>query len=85
MVAVVVPLNGAMAGMFVQLTPLNTCHWYVSGPVPLAATVKVAVPPAHTVLLVGCVVTAGAVFTVIVVVPDVTEGLQVPLTTARYT
>jgi hypothetical protein len=36
------------------------CHWYVSGAVPLAVTLNVAVWPAATVLLAGCDVIAGA-------------------------
>jgi hypothetical protein len=36
-------------------------HWYVSGAVPLAATVNVAVCPAATVTDAGWVVMAGAV------------------------
>ena len=51
--------------------------------VPLAAAVNVAVAPATTVVLAGCVVTAGAEFTVsvaAVVVPEPTEFVN----TARY-
>ena len=40
-------------------TPFR-CHWYESGGVPLAATVKVADPPAETVRLDGWVVMLGA-------------------------
>ena len=36
------------------------CHWYASGAVPLATTVKVAVWPAVTVCAEGCVVIVGA-------------------------
>jgi hypothetical protein len=36
------------------------CHWYVSGAVPLATTLNVAVCPAVTVWFTGCVVIAGA-------------------------
>ena len=35
-------------------------HWYVIGDVPVAATLNVAVWPAVTVSLAGCVVIAGA-------------------------
>ncbi len=49
--------------------PLN--HWYVSGPVPLATTLKVAVCPALTVWFAGSVVISGAVFTVRVAGPPV--------------
>src|SRR5205814_7827104 len=51
-------------GMSVKPEPLSTCHCTVGAGVPLAAAVKVAVPPAQTVWLVGCVVTAGATLTV---------------------
>src|SRR5438094_667167 len=47
------------------------CHWSLSGAVPAATTVNVAVCPAVTVWLTGCVVIVGATaaaFTVSVVV-----------------
>ena len=58
-------------------------HCTVEVGVPLAAAVKVAVAPATTVVLAGCVVTAGAEFTVsvaAVVVAVPTEFVN----TARY-
>ena len=48
-------------------------HWYVGAGAPLAAAVKVADVPAVTVKLVGCVVIAGATFTVSVAAVDVAE------------
>ena len=47
-------------------------HWNVGAGEPLAAAVKVADVPAVTVRLVGCVVIAGATFTVSVAAVDVT-------------
>jgi hypothetical protein len=55
-------------------------HWYVR-PEPVATTLNVTLLPAHIVWLTGCVVIAGAVFTVKLTVLDVTAGGQVPLTT----
>jgi hypothetical protein len=49
--------------------------------VPVAVTLKLAVVPAHTVCAVGCVVIAGAVFTVNATRVEVADGLHVPLTT----
>jgi len=37
------------------------CHWYVSGAVPVAVTLKVAVCPAVTVIEAGGTVMAGGV------------------------
>ena len=37
------------------------CHWYFSGAVPVAATLKVTVCPAKATRLVGCFVIWGAV------------------------
>jgi hypothetical protein len=48
-------------------------HWNVGAGVPLAAAVKDAEVPAVTVRLVGCVVIAGATFTVSVAAVDVAE------------
>ena len=42
-----------------MLTPLR-CHWYDSGAVPEAETLKVTGEPALTVWLAGCVVIVGA-------------------------
>ena len=51
--------------MFVHVVPLVlTCHLTVGVGEPLAAAMKLAVAPEVTVLLVGCVVTAGTVCTV---------------------
>jgi hypothetical protein len=36
------------------------CHWYLSGAVPAATTVNVAVCPVVTVWFTGCVVIVGA-------------------------
>ena len=49
-------------------------------PVPVAVTLKVAFVPAHWARLTGCVVMAGAVFTVRVAVFDVAVP-HVPVTT----
>ena len=70
-------------GMFANGPPVLTCHWTVGAGLPLAAAVKVAVPPSHTVWLAGLVVTLGAVLTVSVaaVVVAVPELL---VNTARY-
>ena len=43
-----------------EMFALFRCHWYVSGAVPAAATVKVAVAPAVTIAFAGCVVMDGA-------------------------
>jgi hypothetical protein len=51
--------------MFVQVVPsVLDCHCTVGVGEPLAAALKLAVDPEVTVLLVGCVVTAGSVCTV---------------------
>jgi hypothetical protein len=51
--------------MSVHVVPLVlTCHLTVGVGEPLAAAMKLAVDPEFTVLLVGCVVTAGSVCTV---------------------
>jgi hypothetical protein len=51
--------------MSVQLVPsVLTCHLTVGVGEPLAAALKLAVAPEVTVLLAGCVVTAGSVCTV---------------------
>jgi hypothetical protein len=42
-------------------------HWYVIGVVPDATTLNVAVCPATTALLTGCVVIAGATVTLVTV------------------
>jgi hypothetical protein len=62
------------------------CHWKLSGAVPPATTVKLAVCPAVTVWFAGGVVIVGAtadVFTVSVAAALVTVP-TVLLTTARY-
>ena len=41
------------------MVALFFCHWYASGAVPFAVTLKVAVWPAVTVLFAGCDVIAG--------------------------
>ena len=48
-------------------------HWYVSVPVPLAATVSVAVPLRGIVALCGCWLMAVAALTVTAVAADVRE------------
>ena len=62
------PLSAAAVGGVVyddEVAPLIglpfSFHWYVSGVVPLAATLKVAVAGAVTLWLLGCVVIDGAV------------------------
>jgi hypothetical protein len=51
--------------MSVQVVPsVLDCHCTVGVGEPLAAALKLAVDPEVTVLLVGCVVTAGSVCTV---------------------
>ena len=71
--------------MFVNVAPplVDTCHWTVGAGLPEAAAVKVAVAPALTVTLVGCVVTAGGKSTVRVNVLLVTLPTEF-VTTARY-
>jgi hypothetical protein len=77
-VAVAEPDTPPPSVMFPKFTPpfVETCHWSAGAGCPLAAAVKVAVFPAVTVWLTGCVVIAGAVFTVsvaavLVAVPSV--------------
>src|SRR5215510_1575628 len=48
---------------FAMFTPLR-CHWYCSGAVPDAVTLKLAVCPAATVAFAGCVAMLGAVLAV---------------------
>jgi hypothetical protein len=62
------------------------CHWYVNGPVPPATTANVAVCPAVTVMLAGCVVIVGATadaFTVSVAVPLVTDPAVLVIVTLK--
>jgi hypothetical protein len=47
----------------VMFTPLR-CHWMAGGGLPLAATVNVTFPPTVVLMLTGCVVITGFVFTV---------------------
>ena len=48
--------------IFVQVVPLVlTCHCTVGAGVPVAAAVKMAVPPTFTLVATGCVVITGAV------------------------
>src|SRR5262245_58595184 len=49
-------------------------HWYVGAGVPLAAAVKMALPPTHAACAVGGVVIAGPVLTVSVAAWLVTEA-----------
>lgn len=75
----------------IAIPPLD--HWYVSGAVPVATTLKVAVCPTATVWLAGWVVIVGGVLTVkvagaLVTVPPVLVTVTVkweplsPLTVA---
>ena len=53
--------------------------------VPAAATVKLVLPVAHTlVVAAGCVVIEMGVLTVSAALFEVAAGVQVPLTTQRY-
>jgi hypothetical protein len=71
--------------MFVNVElPLGAdCHWTVGVGVPEAAAVNVALPPAVTVWLVGCVVIAGATSTVSVAAVVVADPCEL-VNTARY-
>ena len=72
---------------FVQLPVADFhCHWYVSVPVPVAATVNVAVAPYATVLLLGWVVmvTDAAAVTVSVAAFDVVDTPLPSVTLQRY-
>src|SRR5260370_1018546 len=62
------------------------CHWLLSGAVPVATTVNVAVCPAVTVWLAGCVVIVGATgagFTVSVAAALVTVPAPLLTTTVN--
>ena len=64
--ALAAKLSGLLVapGMLVNPPPLLACHCNDGAGEPLAAAVKLAELPAHTVRLVGSVVTLGAVLTV---------------------
>jgi hypothetical protein len=62
---------------------VDTCHWTVGVGLPEAAAVNVAVPPAATEALAGCVVTVGAKSTVNVATLDVAVP-PLLVNTARY-
>ena len=55
--------------MFDHVLPalVDTCHWNVGAGLPVAATLKVAVCPALTVWLCGCVTIAGGIFCIVTV------------------
>jgi hypothetical protein len=72
--------------MLVHVAPASVeiCHCTVGAGVPLAAAVNVAVAPLQILLwFVGCVVTAGVVFTVSVAAVVFVEP-QLFVKTARY-
>src|SRR5258707_11833359 len=71
--------------MSVKVMPsVLTCHCTVGDGLPLAAAVKLARAPAHTVVLTGLVVTAGAVLTVNVAAVVATLLPQELVKRARY-
>jgi hypothetical protein len=79
-VDVVAPLYTPALVMFVNPLPVFTCHWYVTD-APVADTPNEVLPPEQIVLLEGCVLILGKVFTVKLAELLVTDGVQAPLTT----
>ncbi len=63
-------------GILLNGPPVLTCHCTVGVGKPLAAAVKVAVPPSQTVWLVGLVVTVGATGSGLIVIEAVTVALS---------
>src|SRR3954464_396582 len=83
---VVTPLYGAALARLVNVAPplFDTCHCSVGAGVPLAAAVNAPFWPTTIVWFVGCVVIAGATFTVRVAAAEVAFGTTPLLAIARY-